>query len=206
MKPYSVPSILMICFALFFLRGMAFSEVSAHVSSNSNYPFLHLVSKNEQPSQASYRFKKGNQSLNLQLKLQGGDVLVRMVVGQNQVVALGKITKNGNRRVTTVTKTQDGLLAYWQFALDRVAIIGSSLVLQSAELVLSHELQDCLDACARQELFNLIKADLAGKLLDKYNQTATSDAGGCGEISICTAGTLNEYDQCVQNCYDRYGN
>lgn len=207
MKPNSVPSIFLICFALFSFWGMTFSEVCARPSGNFNYPFLQLVNKNEQPTQASYRFKKGNQTLNLQLKLQGGAVSVRMVTGQNQVIGLGKITKSGNHRVTTISQTQNGLLAYWQFALDRVAISGKSLSLTSVEIALSNELQICLAACAKQELNAIIKADMEGKLINKYNQVhSTSNSGGCGEISICTEETLSEYEQCVQDCYEQFGN
>lgn len=172
----------------------------------SQYPYLKLVSKNEQANMARYRFKQGNKILNLELKLQSGIVNVRMVTGQNQVIATGAISMNstGGRDVT-VTKTQDKLLAYWHFALDRTYSDGTTLTLSSIDSGLNAQLQECLNNCYLQELSRLVKADRIDKLVDAYNNTSAGETGGCEDISICTAVVLSEYDQCVQDCYDQFG-
>ncbi|MDX2246955.1 MAG: hypothetical protein SF052_09285 [Bacteroidia bacterium] len=205
MKPISVPSLLSFCLSLLFFGGMQISDVTARPDGQIQYPSLQLINKNEQPTQASYRFKKANGMLNLQLKLQNGEVLVRMLKGQDQVIAQGKIVKSGKNRIVTITMTQNSLLAYWHFALDRVILSGKSLSLKSLDADYPTTLLECIQACYQIKLKDFIKADNIGKLVDKANQgSETGNAGGCGDISICTSTTLSEYDQCVQDCYEQY--
>ncbi|MEZ4826531.1 MAG: hypothetical protein R3C61_09585 [Bacteroidia bacterium] len=180
---------------------------SALVSGGIQYPTLNLIFKNEQPQQALYRFKKGNEVIVLQLKAQGGAVLVNIKKGQNQVLAQGKFVRDGNMRKVIITQTQSGMLAYWHFALDRVTLSGGkTLSLVPVDADYSDPLSQCLSDCYRRHLMTLITADNLDRLIDRASQTSqTSGSGGCGEISVCTAGALSEYEQCVQDCYDEFG-